>query len=303
MNHDDAKQKALEHAAWLHFEGTQTSLTVEAAIEEYARNLDVEPLPDPKPEPGTFRVFDAIRWGGKPNLEPFGLEPIKFHYASAFFDPVPDREDKNYNLPRSGVIENIARNAPPGLNVGDVEHMWPGNGQAMVPAAIDSFVTMTERWQRNARDNVKFGWYSSIPRNYHDASDDKSSSDYRQWIEGVRRNKPIIDLCDFLTLSLYTFYEDREGWDLYARRNIEAGLEVAGGKPVYGVMWPLYHDSSDRKYQLIEESYIRMQLEVMKDAGLHGVIIWTRSNERQLDWNGGPPWWNAVREFIREDRG
>lgn len=311
MNHDDAKQRALEHAAWLHFEGTQTSLTVEAAIEEYRRSLDEQGGENGggDPDPGNggggkkpFRVFDAIRWGGKPNLEPFGLEPVKFYYASSFFDPVPDREDKNYNPPKPGVVEAIARQAPPGIVIGDVEHAWPGNGLAMVPEGIDMFVNMTERFQGAKRDNTKFGWYSSIPRNYHDAIDPYDSSSYGRWRRDVDKSIPIIDRSDFLTLSLYTFYEDVDGWEKYARRNIEAGLDVSGGKPVYGVIWPLYHDSSDRKYQLIEREYIEVQLEVMLDAGLDGAIFWTRRAERDLPWGDGPPFWKALAPFIKRIR-
>ncbi len=319
MNHDDAKQKALEHAAWLHFEDTQTFLTVEAAIEEYRRNFDAGNGntggggngggTDPGNGGGNggggkkpFRVFDAIRWGDKPNLEPIGLEPIKFYYASSFFDPVPSRADKNFDPPKNGVVEQIARSAPPGLVVGDVEHMWPGNGLAMDPRGIDAFIEMTERFQAAKRDNTKFGWYSSIPRNYHDASEDYEHEDYRRWRRDVDKSIPIINASDFLTLSLYTFYEDVDGWEKYARRNIEAGLDVSGGKPAFGVIWPLYHDSSDRKYQLIEREYIEVQLEVMLDAGLDGVIIWTRSKERQLPWGDGPPFYKALVPFMKRIR-
>ncbi|NJK52372.1 MAG: hypothetical protein HC936_05265 [Leptolyngbyaceae cyanobacterium SU_3_3] len=133
------------------------------------------------------------------------------------------------------------------------------------------------RWMREAAPSLKLGIYSIPPiRNYwtpvRNLPGGRSS-----WRTANRFLKPIADASDFLTPSLYTFYEDIPGWVTYASANIEEAQQF--GKPVYPFLWCRYHSSNRlRKNQFIEGDYWRTQLKTLRDRGADGVVLW--------DWAG-----------------
>ena len=56
----------------------------------------------------------------------------------------------------------------------------------------------------------------------------------------------IAKLADVLFPSIYTFYEDRNGWSKYAIAQIQEARRHADGKPVYVFLWPQYHESNKK---------------------------------------------------------
>lgn len=69
---------------------------------------------------------------------------------------------------------------------------------------------------------------------------------YTRWKATNDRNATgLLPLVDFLVASLYDRQPGAESdWRVYAEANISEALRVCGGKPVYGMLMPCFHDTT-----------------------------------------------------------
>jgi hypothetical protein len=105
--------------------------------------------------------------------------------------------------------------------------------------------------------------------------------------------RSLADHCDVILPSLYTFYEDQNGWEINAVDQIREARQY--GKPVYVYLWPQFHDSSHRAFQYIEKEYWRRQLELCRREA-DGVVIW---GGNQQTWDENALWWQETLKFMR----
>jgi hypothetical protein len=151
-------------------------------------------------------------------------------------------------------------------------------------------------WFEQRRPDLRAGYYSFPPcRDYWNAtSTDPMKVQF--WKDGNDALEPLAAQVKVLFPAMYTFYEDQAGWVKYARANIAEAVRMAGGKPVYPILWMEYHDSNATlKGTPLPEDFWRLQLETIRDSEASGVIIW---GGWQRTWDESAPWWLATQSFI-----
>ena len=103
---------------------------------------------------------------------------------------------------------------------------------------------------------------------------------------------------DAIFPSLYTFYEDQNGWETYARETLQAARQF--NKPVYAFIWPKYHPSNKTlKGQYIPRECWRLELNTCRKY-CDGVVIW--NHEPEKNWDPAAPWWQETLAFLAELR-
>lgn len=242
-----------------------------------------------------FRIFDATGLKARPELRSYGIEPAPVIYAIQHFWP---ERSKQSQLPRRDRVEwtvkRLAGVQPPRIMIFDLEH-WPNVGdEAAVAASVEKYVTLID-WAKASGSGVRFGFYGVPPlRDYWRAIQDPASDAFRQWQAENDRFKPLAAAVDVFAPSLYTFYDDVEGWKRYAAANIREARRLAGGKPVYAFIWPQYHDSNvTLRGKYLPPSVWLEELLTLEDLA-DGAIIWTGPGW----WDENASWWQATRRFI-----
>ena len=115
----------------------------------------------------------------------------------------------------------------------------------------------------------------------------------RAWAEANDALKGLASHVDVIYPSLYTFYDDPEGWKKFAKANLQEAKRY--GKPVYAFLWPMYHDSNKLlSGKPIPADVWRMQLETCLEYA-DGVVIWGGYKEL---WNEEAGWWKETKAFL-----
>lgn len=243
-----------------------------------------------------FRIFDASGFKGKPNLAPYGIEPATVIYAGNHFWPGKKHMD---SLPqRSAVTAMVRQWITPrrpmhALTVIDLEH-WPNVGEAgVVEASVDKYLTLFQWVKEDVGNETKVGYYAIPPlRDYWRATQGPDVKAYKQWQADNDKFIRLAQTVEVLTPSLYTFYSDRKGWDLYAITNVSEARRLAAGKPVYPFVWPHFHEGGNQKGYIGKELWLA-QLQTLERIA-DGVVIWAGLEV----WDKDAGWWEATKEFI-----
>jgi hypothetical protein len=163
-------------------------------------------------------------------------------------------------------------------------------------AVIDDSIRKLARTAEIARQiapELKFGFYDQAPRGMYWPVVGNNAAQLAEWHDINRRSAIIAAKVDYLFPSLYTFYDDPKGWELYARATIQEARQY--GKPVYPFLWMEFHNSNRvLKDTLIPHEFWRRQLEVCREAA-DGLVIW--GGWRRL-WDEEAPWWLETKSFV-----
>ncbi len=251
----------------------------------------------------TFRIFEIFGYRNKPDLLTRCVEPVKIWYGKTFWpEGTPRKKDMDLDLPERSLVENAALNSgrygP--ITVLDIEH-WPIEDETLAQAAVDNYITVLDWFRKAAPKEQAVGYYSMLPiRDYWRALKGPESSKYRSWQEQNDRLAPLAEAVDIVFPSIYTFYDDRDGWLVYAKAQIDESRRLAPDKPVYAFLWPEYHPSNKwRGGDPIDPDYWRIQLDFLREHA-DGVIIWTIDDTKAIDFAEIPPWWDETVRFIEE---
>lgn len=245
-----------------------------------------------------FRVFDASGFKGKPNLAPYGIEPATVIYARNHFWPGMKNLDR---LPRRSAVTAMIRlyyitprRPTSALTVIDLEH-WPNKGEdSLVAQSVEKYLTLFEWIKEDVGHETRVGYYGIPPlRDYWRATKGPTAQAYEQWQAENDKFTRLADAVEVLTPSLYTFYNDSAGWDLYATTNVNEARRLAPGKPVYPFVWPHFHEGGNQKGYLSKELWLA-QLKTLERIA-DGVVIWAGNLET---WDKDAGWWEATREFL-----
>jgi hypothetical protein len=260
-----------------------------------------------------FQVFDATLFTDKPNLNPLGVPRVLLG-ESIIFKQVGTGYDMS--KPDEAATRSFARLAADRqqMIIIDIED-WPIDIRSQTDAAvqhtIDMFIQIVD-WVHSERPEVKIGFYGLVPLSdywtpvSYDKALDKSvtspwwaehlpqfEANFKAWQAANDRLDVLASKVDFLSPSLYTFYEDQDGWQRYAKWNVEEAKRY--GKPVYPFLWMDYHDSNAAlKGQLLPVDYWNMELQTLKQSA-DGVVIWGGWQEQ---WDPQAPWVQATEQFI-----
>ena len=187
------------------------------------------------------------------------------------------------------------------VTVFDIEH-WPLEDETYAQAAVDNYVTVTDWFKQATPPDQQFGFYGMVPiRDYFRAIKGESHPEYQEWQAENDRIAPFAAAVDILFPSIYTFYNDPDDWVTYAKAQIDESRRIAPDKPVLAFIWPVYHPSNKlRGGKPLQADFWRRQLEFLHEHA-DGIVIWTHSNTKKIDFADIPPWWEATVQFLREN--
>lgn len=276
-------------ASGIHHSAFAQNLSAGALPELANQGLSPQAFEDSKRE---FVIFDATLYKQKPDLTRYGFKSVSMVYKHMMW-PI---ESDGATPPDRGLVRKAAQaSESTGIAVLDVEH-WPLAGDsAVVQESIRKYETLIE-WFKEDAPSVKVGYYGVAPmQNYWDVIQPIDSPKYSAWQKSNDRVASIARLADVLFPSVYTFYEDQDGWSKYAARQIQEARRYAGGKPVYIFLWQQYHDSNRRlRGTYLPPGYWRRELETAQKYA-DGVVIWGGNKET---WNEAAPWWLETQRFL-----
>lgn len=253
---------------------------------------------------GGFKIYDAFRYPGKPErFEGLPIQPIHIMYSAVIFPKESDRKEP----PAEDFLVAAAKSLP-SLDapvVIDIEN-WPVHhwGDAVLSDSdrADSVrkLTFIARALRNARPDLKFGFYSILPgREYDAAVDDRRFKQIaKEWQDSNKRLRKDLALeVDAVFPSLYTYIANPSDWDRYAAENIREARKY--GKPVFAFIWPRYHEDSKGGIglQRIPDKDWRRQLDTCRRHA-DGVVIWDYAKDKEA-WDPEAGWWKQTIEFMK----
>ena len=237
-----------------------------------------------------FVMLDAMLFTNKPDTKQYGFEPLDnmgnvYKFWSGDINGDPDEV----------LTKQTAAGASTNINYINIEHL-PSRYQNTIQEQEDSLIKLVNvfKWIHQANPHVRVGIYSIIPqREYWRVPN-------RQWEHRNNLYKELGDEVDVIFPSLYTFYDDQQGWVEYAKKNIKEARKY--GKPVYAFIWPQYHDSNATLGgQYIPGDYWRLQLDTLADIA-DGIVIWGGWQE---DWATSTSetdpdnWWYQTLDFMQ----
>ncbi|HZL37965.1 MAG TPA: hypothetical protein VFC78_21795, partial [Tepidisphaeraceae bacterium] len=263
------------------------------------------------------RFFDALAHYGRPNSVALGLKPLFMVYEPSLW-PRPPRDD---GPPAESLCRTFARQA--GLRREmvciDIEK-WPIDIRVTPRAQVEQNLRKLAQiadWFHDERPDLRIGFYGIAPitdfwtpYNYHTALRLKATSpywaskeaEYTLGFEGWQRSNDFVRErlgrhIDVLFPSLYQFYDDINGWDIYARANVAEADRY--GKAVFPFIWFRYHPNTEALHnKLIPVDQWTRQLELTTRLS-EGPVIWGGYKET---WDPNQPWWQATARFMQADR-
>ncbi|TIN35829.1 MAG: hypothetical protein E5Y10_28950 [Mesorhizobium sp.] len=236
-----------------------------------------------------FKLLEALRFIGGPDLKAFGFEHLTIVDPHVLGPDVPDagQVQKALARPRSNEYLNI-----------DIES-WPLEGPDQASSIAKYQKTLSAF--RQADPNVKLGLYSVLPiRDHWRAIGHQGADALDDWKQqNTKVASSLIPYVDALFPSLYTFYADEGAWVAYARANIGEARRISQGKPVYCFLWPQFH----KTLAFLPGDLWYTQLDTCKKLA-DGIVIWgtigSNAPFRRAKWDETAEWWQATLRFLRE---
>jgi hypothetical protein len=241
--------------------------------------------PQPKPD---FVVWDATLYQGKPNLQQLGMQPLTALYSGSLW------AGSDQTNPPSPQSVNELLQSSPGTAFLDIENWSLDGAPAVVADSIQKYMITMQAFAQFA-PAVKFGYYGVSPiRDYWDALAGPGSPQYQAWQARNDTVAPIAQEANLLFPSIYTFYNDEDGWQKYAIAQISEARRIGPGKPVYVFLWPQFDDSAE---EYLPPDFWGMELETARQYA-DGVVIW---GGFQQTWDDSAPWWQQTQAFLQEN--
>jgi len=238
-----------------------------------------------------FTVFDALLHHGKPNLTHQGLVPMAA-VAGVWRPGIPKG-----NVDEPGVmaaLDQLPREVP-AIFI-DIEN-WPlmdSNG-VVQSRNVDNYLR-TGEIVRRVKPHLKFGFYGIAPICVYWPIIRQDRKQLADWSAVNRALRPLAQWVDFVLPSLYTSYDDHDGWLKFAAATLaEAGQY---GKPVYPFLMYEYVDNNVLlRGQQIRDVDWSDELAVCRERA-DGVVLWGGS---QRNWSESAPWWQTTLKFMRNN--
>jgi hypothetical protein len=241
-----------------------------------------------------FRVYSALLYTNVSVSAQALMDPVTVYDAFRWWGPNDPRDQlpKSQGLEKWILVEKPLRQ----MLIVDLED-WPVQGdRTEVNATVARLSALTTRL-RTGGFTQPIGIYGLPPIiDYWRAVQPSNSQQFMAWQAANDVVAPLVDSVDALFPSLYTFYDDQNGWETYARANVAEARRFAKGKPVYAFISMTYHNSSPTLGgQLIPQDYWQRQLRVLSQVA-DGVVIW---GGYTLNWDEEAGWWLATKDFLQ----
>ncbi|HUJ16771.1 MAG TPA: hypothetical protein VL197_02165 [Nitrospirota bacterium] len=233
-----------------------------------------------------FEIFDGVVYKHKPDMSRYGIKPILILYDDAFWDKGEDKKELN----RKKIVETAKKIPRASIVCIDIEHL-----------GADKLKEVAVLIKKNAPQS-QIGFYGIPLREYWASLAEKSSQQYKDWVNKNEQYIALIQEVDILFPSLYTFYPFPEQWEKYAIENIKQAKIY--GKPVYPFLWPQYHDSTILKGSYINGDLWRLELETCYKYA-DGIVMWGGWDMiawKAEDWKDDAIWWAVTQKFIASNK-
>jgi hypothetical protein len=235
-----------------------------------------------------FVVFDGLLYLGKPDTRAAGLVPI----GGTGDLWRPDVSNETVDEARIRSEFERFRNSS-GYYYLDIEN-WPLQSVSVGTRQqnIEKLTRVIDLARRTA-PNMHLGFYGLLPGiTYWPLL--RHDGDYQDWLQVNRELDPIAGHVDMVFPSLYTFYDDLEGWKSYARQTLKEARRY--GKPVYAFIWPQFHDGNpELRGQDVPPAFWRAELDLCAELA-DGVVLW---GGWRAHWDESAPWWQETLAFMK----
>jgi ELWxxDGT repeat protein len=239
-----------------------------------------------------FTVYDGTLFSLRPQLASNGIRPLIVAYSAY----TPDNDWEIIDEARVRALARHAVNYDSPL-VFDIEH-WPVDIRALSDGQVQQrmeYLMQVVDWAHDERPGLKVGFYGLMPLT--DYWTPVGGAGTPQWQAANRRLQPLADRVDLLFPSLYTFYDDRGGWQVFAEANLREAARY--GKPIVPFLWMNFHESEpDVAGGLVAPDFWKLQLQTVSRY-TNQVVYWGGYGE---NWNDGAAWWSVTREFLSPKR-
>lgn len=245
-----------------------------------------------------FGLYQALIYRGMPGLEKFGISRVKIIDRGALTDDTADPKVDPQRV--EALVASVPHDQTP--LVLDFEQFHTSGSADTVNRSIQRLNDIGAAFRR-ALPGRRIGHYGAIPiRDYWRAiTNDRNNAKFRAWQEENDRLALLEKQVDVLFPSLYTFYDDKEGWRRYAIAQICEARRISN-KPVIAFLWPEYHDSNQRvRDRFLPGDYWQLQLETVYRYA-DGVVIWggyDLQNRQPRDWDENAEWWKRTKAFLQ----
>ena len=144
-----------------------------------------------------------------------------------------------------------------------------------------------------AAPSARIGYYDVIPCSDYWGLVKNDQAKIKEWKDCNARMGDLAQGVDIVMPSLYTYYNDPHGWDIFAAAILEAAHRY--GKPVYAFLWPEFHVSNRfLRDQNLPANFWRHELEFCRTRA-DGIVIW---GGWQKPWDDRAAWWLETKAFL-----
>jgi hypothetical protein len=268
-------------------------------------------------------LFNAMQYWGQPDLSRSGVTPIYVIYewmltGDGGVTTLAGR-DPDEQVVRQAARQYVGADTAtrPFLVTIDIES-WPTDIRSSTTGGAAE-ATNLARYARVADlvkqelPNAQVGFYGVMPicdywtaynygmslshagtGDWWDATFPEHQAAYASWQSAndfVRDG--LASHVDVVFPSLYQFYDDLPGWEIYAQENIAEARRF--GKPVHPFLWNRYHPSDPTlQNALLPATYWREQLDLTTELS-DGAVMWGGVGE---NWDPQAAWWQATQSFL-----
>ena len=235
-----------------------------------------------------FVVFDGLLYQGKPDLGRLGIVRIGGVNPPVVNNRSADTVDEAQVRATLQVLQGYT-----GVVYLDYEQ-W-AISQIPAPQIADNIKKLVRVAQiaHQAIPSARIGYYGLLPCFDYWSLVKNDQKQIKLWQDCNVRLDPISDQVDVIFPSLYTFYNDPQGWDIFAAAQLQAARRY--NKPVYAFLWPEFHVSNRLlKGKNVPGNFWRHQLEFCR-ARADGVVIWGGWQEQ---WDENAEWWIETKGFL-----
>lgn len=241
---------------------------------------------------GSFPIFDALLFHGKPNLARLGMNPMEL--VADLWRPGVSRD----TVDRDGIIAALQR-LPANANTIfiDIEHWLLEGPKAVVARSVENYLRTAEII-RTYSPSIKFGFYGIAPTFTYWPILREDTAQLTAWHAVNRALQPLSNSVDYVLPCLYTFDNDADRWRRFAQETLHEARQYE--KPVFPFVWNEYFDANPQlRGQQVRGEDWREELQICR-AQADGVVLW---GGHERNWSESAEWWQSVLNFRRSSDG
>lgn len=243
-------------------------------------------------------VFDTTLYSNKNKLNETFFIPMTILYQGELLSGEKHNEIDVERLKK--IAHNLPKSEIPyilDIEVWDVHTL----NDTLANENIDKYILVIDTMKKE-RPDLKFGYYGVLPNRDYWSPITNNPKRLQDWNHINERLKRLSTHVDVVCPSLYTFYNDPEGWMKYALENIKRARIY--GKPVYVFLWPQYHNNN----LLIGERFLDNQFWEFElniaNTFADGIIVWggwnlKKENYGPMQWDENISWWQITKTAIQ----